>query len=119
MLAHSLENAPGSPEGHIPPGRYPLVLRTEGGLHATYAYRFGDFHQGMLCLQEVPGLPFPYLRMGETASESYGSIVVGREHAPDTPPRLWHPEAGYRAVYGRVAPHLAAGKPAVIEVLAP
>ena len=120
-LAVTLENAPGSPEGLIPPGRYALALRTEGGQHATYAYRFGDWHRGMLWVQGVPGLPFPYLRMGETATETYGSIAVGRELAPgsENPRRLWFPEAGYRALYARVADHLAAGKPAALEVLAP
>ena len=38
----------------IPEGEYEIKLRTEGGFHTRYAAKYGDWHEGMLWLQDVP-----------------------------------------------------------------
>ena len=52
-----------SGETRIPPGRYEIKLRNEGGMTKRYARRFA-FHKGMLHLQEVPGFKWVYIHVG-------------------------------------------------------
>ena len=42
----------------IPEGEYKIELRTEGGFHSRYVAKYGDFHKGMLWLQDVPGFTY-------------------------------------------------------------
>jgi len=63
-------------ETRIPPGVYPLTLRTEGGMHKRYAARFA-WHRGMLWLQGVPGFEWVYIHVGNTHDHTEGCILVG------------------------------------------
>ena len=77
---YSLEdqwNVPKVPgETRIPPGRYEVILRIDGGMNERYADRF-DFHKGMLWLQDVPDFTFIYIHTGNTDDHSEGCILVG------------------------------------------
>ena len=63
-------------ETRIPPGRYEIKLRNEGGLTKRYAKRF-DFHKGMLHLQNVPGFNWIYIHPGNTDDDTEGCLLVG------------------------------------------
>jgi hypothetical protein len=107
-------------ETRIPAGTYPLSLRTAGGRHATYLYRFGDMHKGMLWIRDVPGFPFALICIGNNESDTEGSVLVGTEtvREAETSDRreIWYSEQAYRSLYPRIADHLAAGKPAILRV---
>lgn len=66
-----------SGETCIPPGRYEIKLRTEGGLHAKYSERFPELHKGMLWLQDVPNFTWVYLHIGNREAHTDGCPLVG------------------------------------------
>lgn len=63
-------------ETRIPPGRYKIELRTEGGMHGRYSDKF-DWHQGMLWLQDVPNFTFVYIHYGNYEKDTDGCILTG------------------------------------------
>jgi hypothetical protein len=65
----------------IPAGTYILGLRTDGGMTKEYADKYGDNHQGMLWLQDVPGFTFVYIHVGNFAADTDGCILVGMSAA--------------------------------------
>lgn len=68
------EKVPG--ETRIPPGRYEIKLRDEGGMTQRYHSRF-EFHRGMLWLQDVPGFLWVYIHIGNTDDDTEGCLLVG------------------------------------------
>lgn len=66
--AHSVEDA----EKLLEPGTYSLSLKTTGGLHSAYWFRFQDTHKGMLQIGEKAR----YIRLGETGKDAEGGIVI-------------------------------------------
>lgn len=125
-IARTLEGPAGGPprdEKAIPSGTYPLILRTAGGMHGTYSFRFRDLHRGMLWIQDVPGKSFPFIKVGNRAEFAYGSVLLGNEHKdPSTengPREVWNSESTYKKVYDRIAKHLEAGNDIQIEVVNP
>lgn len=71
---HNVPKVPG--ETRIPPGRYQIKLRDEGGMTQDYARRF-PFHRGMLHLQDVPNFEWVYLHVGNFEHQTEGCILVG------------------------------------------
>jgi len=63
-------------ETRIPPGRYRILLRNEGGMVKRYNKRF-DFHRGMLHLQDVPNFKYIYIHVGNSDDDTEGCILVG------------------------------------------
>ncbi len=63
-------------ETRIPPGKYQILLRAEGGMHQRYGKRF-SWHKGMLWLQMVPGFTFIYIHVGNKDDDSEGCLLVG------------------------------------------
>lgn len=88
----------------IPPGRYPLVLRHEGGLDARYRARFGVFHRGIVEIQDVPGRAFIEFHIANTVEELLGCIapatrMIAPEQSGDGHWQAFASEAAYRRVY--------------------
>ena len=61
----------------IPPGRYEIKLRTDGGMHARYAERFPEIHKGMLWLQDVDNFQWIYFHIGNRDDHTDGCILTG------------------------------------------
>ena len=65
-----------SAETRIPEGTYDVKLRTTGGFHSRYAAKFGDWHKGMLHVQDVPGFEYILIHTGNTDEHTMGCLLV-------------------------------------------
>ena len=76
----TMEDAPNEPKikgkTRIPAGRYQILVRREGGMHARYGDRF-TWHRGMLWLQDVPGFEWIYIHPGNIHEHTDGCILTG------------------------------------------
>lgn len=66
----------------IPAGTYDLQLRTTSPMASRYRKRFGEDHEGMIWLQNVPQFDFVYLHLGNVAEDTEGCILVGKTMEP-------------------------------------
>ena len=64
-------------ETRVPAGTYQILLRKEGGFNARYAKKYGDFHKGMLHVQDVPGFEYILIHTGNTDEHTSGCLIVG------------------------------------------
>lgn len=87
--ANSLEDA----DKLLAAGTYDLSLKTSGGLHSAYWFRFQDTHKGMLQI----GDKSRFIRLGESGGDAQGGIVIQQIDE-------------YLSLYTKVADELAAGK---------
>ena len=80
FLAYTLEDEfreeKVSAETRIPEGTYDVKLRTTGGFHSRYATKFGDWHKGMLHVQDVPGFEYILIHTGNTDEHTMGCLLV-------------------------------------------
>ena len=80
FLAYTLEDEfreeKVSAETRIPEGAYDVKLRTTGGFHSRYAAKFGDWHKGMLHVQDVPGFEYILIHTGNTDENTMGWLLV-------------------------------------------
>jgi len=64
-------------ETRVPAGTYEIKLRTTGGFHSRYTAKYGDFHKGMLHVQDVPGFEYILIHTGNTDEHTEGCLLVG------------------------------------------
>jgi hypothetical protein len=73
-------------ETRVPAGTYNLSLRDEGGMTKRYAKKYGDMHEGMLCVHNAPNwklvtptVSFQYILIhtGNTDDHSAGCLLLG------------------------------------------
>lgn len=104
-------------ETRIPPGRYEIKLRNEGGMTKRYANRF-DYHKGMLHLQNVPGFTWIYIHVGNTPAHTEGCILVGDtvENNVDREGRVGRSAVAYERLYKEISGKLLAGEQVFITV---
>ena len=81
FLCYSLEdeyrNYKVKHETRVPAGTYQIQLRKVGGFNARYAKKYGDFHKGMLHVQDVPGFEYILIHTGNTDEHTSGCLIVG------------------------------------------
>jgi len=81
FLCYSLEdeyrNEKVMHETRVPAGTYQIQLRKEGGFNAKYTKKYGDFHKGMLHVQDVPGFEYILIHTGNTDEHTSGCLIVG------------------------------------------
>lgn len=66
-------------ETRIPAGTYNLTLRTEGGFHTRYLAKFGgEFHKGMIYVNEVPNFEYILWHIGNTDDDTAGCLLLGK-----------------------------------------
>jgi len=61
----------------IPDGEYKIKLRNEGGMTKHYKAKYGDEHEGMLHLQDVPNFKYIYIHTGNSHEHTDGCILIG------------------------------------------
>jgi len=64
-------------ETRVPAGTYQIQLRKVGGFNARYTKKYGDFHKGMLHVQDVPGFEYILIHTGNTDEHTSGCLIVG------------------------------------------
>ena len=64
-------------ETRIPAGRYKLSLRKEGGFHSRYEAKYGEMHQGMIHVNDVPGFQYILWHTGNTDENTAGCLLLG------------------------------------------
>lgn len=108
-------------ETRIPAGVYKIKLRTTGGFDKRYAKRFGDMHQGMLELQNVPGFKYILIHCGNDHEDTAGCILVGLSEYHDAARGYVVNSSAdaYRRIYPPVAAALLAGENVTIEITDP
>lgn len=112
---HTLESILG-----IPAGEYAIKFRKEGGRHATYWYKFGDIHKGMLWIKGVPNMPHVDIHIGNQHTDAQGGILVGTQvqnaEKADTAREVWYSEAAYEKIYAPIAAHLDGGGRVLLKI---
>lgn len=121
FLCYLLEdqfNEPKIPgETRIPPGRYQIKFRDEGGMIVRYKARF-PWHKGMLWLQDVPGFEWVYIHVGNKDDDTDGCLLTGDGQISNVTERgqVTSSVASYRRLYEMIAPELEAGEEVWITV---
>lgn len=89
-------------ETRIPAGFYNLALRRVGGMHAKYAARFPEIHDGMIWLQNVPEFKWVYMHIGNSHADTAGCPLVGEKRD-----ELSCTVSQSRTAYFRIYPEIA------------
>lgn len=102
----------------IPPGRYRIIYRTEGGLHQKYSERFPEDHRGMLWLQDVPNFQWVYIHIGNREDHTDGCPLVGDQIVAlaDGEFEIARSTAAYTRLYAKVAAALDADEPVWLHI---
>ena len=112
---HNEPKIPG--ETRIPPGRYRIQFRNEGGMIKRYMRRF-PWHRGMLWLQDVPGFEWVYIHVGNKDDDTDGCLLVGDGQISNVIERgqVTTSVAAYRRLYEEISAELDAGEEVWITV---
>ena len=100
-------------ETRIPAGTYKLKLRTEGGFHSRYVGKYGDFHKGMIHVQDVPGFEFILWHTGNTDEHTAGCLILGNTQTNNRIAKdgfIGSSVDAYKFVYSRVAEAILSGQ---------
>ena len=100
-------------ETRIPAGTYKLKLRTEGGFHSRYTGKYGDWHKGMIWVQDVPGFEFILWHTGNTDEATAGCLILGQTQESNLiKPDGWvgSSVSAYKFVYPRVSEAILSGQ---------
>jgi hypothetical protein len=97
-------------ESRIPPGTYPLELRSDSDMQPAYAKLFGNLpgggHPGMIGVQNVPGRSGILIHCGNTEIDTRGCILVGDTpqpaYVPGQTPAILGSQAAYRRIYPKI-----------------
>ena len=76
-------------ETRIPPGTYKLKLRTVGGFHSRYNSKYGDWHKGMIWVQDVPGFEYILWHTGNTDESTMGCLILGQTQESNLVKKRW------------------------------
>jgi len=105
-------------ETRIPPGRYEIKFRWEGGMIQRYQQRF-PWHRGMLWLQDVPNFEWVYIHVGNKDDDTDGCLLVGDGQISNVTERgqVTNSVAAYRRLYESVAAALDRDEKVWIQIL--
>lgn len=108
LAAYTIESPKAS---CISEGTHPLSLRTTGGKHSSYWFKFKHIHKGMIFIEGDHGDLFPTLSIGNIGKEARGSILIGKELKSEASPReVWYSTDAYKALYPQISEALESGK---------
>jgi len=100
-------------ETRIPPGTYKLKLRTVGGFHSRYNSKYGDWHKGMIWVQDVPGFEFILWHTGNSDESTAGCLILGQTQESNLVKKdgwVGSSTAAYKFVYPIVSAAILAGE---------
>ena len=100
-------------ETRIPPGTYKLKLRTVGGFHSRYNSKYGDWHKGMIWVQDVPGFEFILWHTGNSDESTAGCFILGQTQESNLVKKdgwVGSSTAAYKFVYPIVSAAILAGE---------
>lgn len=104
-------------ETAIPPDRYEIKLRNEGGMTKRYAKRFPGIHKGMLWLQDVPGFEWIYIHPGNDESHTDGCILPGYgARCVDGESTVQTSTPAYQEIYTRIIHAMDKGQKVFIKI---
>ena len=104
-------------ETRVPAGTYKIELRTEGGFHGRYTKKYGDFHKGMLHVQDVPGFKWILIHTGNTDEHTSGCLIVGDSQENNQLKKdgfIGRSTQAYKRIYPPIAAALEAGEEVTI-----
>lgn len=105
----------------VPVGEYELGLKTDGGRHATYYFRYKDLHQGMLYLKGFEADRIPLIHEGNRDTDHPGSIIVGeqpfRENQAEQKREVWYSGPAYQELYPVLAQKIAANQKVCLHIV--
>ena len=102
----------------IPAGTYEIKLRTEGGMHSKYSTKYGDKHEGMLWLQDVPNFEWVYIHTGNTHDHTEGCLLVGTScDASYGKQSIGNSVMKYKDIYAQVVAALHRGEDVTIQII--
>ena len=107
-------------ETRIPAGTYKLKLRTEGGFHNKYASKYGNFHKGMIHVQDVPGFEYILGHTGDTDEHTAGCLIMGNTQTNNRIAKdgfIGSSVDAYKFVYPRVVSAIEAGIDVEVEYI--
>jgi len=107
-------------ETRIPAGTYKLKLRTEGGFHNKYASKYGNFHKGMIHVQDVPGFEWILWHTGNTDEHTAGCLILGNTQTNNRIAKdvfIGSSVDAYKFVYPRVVSAIEAGIDVEVEYI--
>jgi hypothetical protein len=107
-------------ETRIPAGTYKLKLRTEGGFHNKYASKYGNFHKGMIHVQDVPGFEWILWHTGNTDEHTAGCLILGNSQTNNRIAKdgfIGSSVDAYKFVYPRVVSAIEAGIDVEVEYI--
>ena len=100
-------------ETRIPPGTYKLKLRTVGGFHSRYANKYGDWHKGMIWVQDVPGFEYILWHTGNNDESTAGCLILGQTQESNLVKKdgwVGSSVSAYKFVYPIVSAAILAGE---------
>ena len=107
-------------ETRVPAGTYQIQLRKVGGFNARYAKKYGDFHKGMLHVQDVPGFEYILIHTGNTDEHTSGCLIVGDSQENNQLMKngfIGKSVQAYKRIYTPIAKALEDGEEVTIEYI--
>ena len=104
-------------ETRVPAGTYQIKLRKEGGFNARYTKKYGNFHKGMLHVQDVPGFEYILIHTGNTDEHTSGCLIVGDSQENNQlmkPGFIGKSVQAYKRIYTPIAEALEKGEEVTI-----
>jgi len=116
-------------ETRVPAGTYKIALRDEGGMTKRYAEKYGDMHEGMLCVHnapnwklETPDMSFQYILIhtGNTDEHTAGCLIIGDSQENNILKKdgfIGRSTQAYKRIYPLIVKELLIGEEVTIEYI--
>lgn len=107
-------------ETRIPAGMYKLTLRREGGFHSRYKKKYGDWHRGMIYVNDVPGFSYILWHTGNNDESTSGCLIFGQNQESNlVKPDGWvgSSVSAYKYVYPKVRDAILSGEDVYVKYI--
>jgi len=103
----------------IPDGEYDIKLRKEmSKVNTEYYKKYGDDHEGMLWLQDVPNFSYVYIHTGNKHEHTDGCILVGTGCDADKNRQTVNGSVlKYKKTYAKILQAIKDGETVTIQII--